>query len=151
MPLNWLLNCVNWLFSCFILFGLAQGQLQALVGDPSADVNLDASLSIHLEPDFALSADGALISNWKNLAAPTADAFHSFEGSGTSLPTFIKKSDGAPWIALEVARNQSFRMSMAGDFDDYLTFSEFTLHISLYTIFRAFNATLFEIEGAFFF
>ena len=128
---------------------MVQGQLQTLVGSPGVD--LDASLIIYLEPDSAQSGalvDGTSVSNWKNLAAPPADVFHSFVVFGTFPPIFVRKSDGVPWIAHEFSRGHSFRMSMAGDFDDYLTILDaFTLHMAIYTIFRATNAVLFEIEG----
>ena len=130
------------------LFQLAQGQLQALVGPNSPGSNLDASLIIYLEPDSALSADGALILSWKNLAAPPSDTFHSFAGLGTSPPTFVRKAEGVPWIALELARGNAFGITMAGDFDDYLTFlDDFTLHMAFYTVLCTPNETLFEIEG----
>ena len=128
---------------------IVQGQLQSLVNSPGAD--LDTSLIIHLEPDSAQSGalvDGAFVSNWKNLAAPPADVFHSFVAFGTFPPIFVRKSDGVPWIAQEFTRGHSFRMSMAGDFDDYLTtLDAFTFHMALYTIVRDTNAVLFEIEG----
>ena len=128
---------------------VVHGQLQSLVGSPGVD--LDASLIIYLEPDSAQSGalvDGTFVSSWKNLAAPSADVFHSFLAFGVFPPIFVRKSDGVPWIANEFARGHSFRMSMGGDFDDYLTILDaFTLHMVLYTIVRATNAVLFEIEG----
>ena len=127
-----------------LFFQVVQGQLQSLVGSPGVD--LDASLIIYLEPDSAQSgtlADGASVSSWKNLAAPPADVFHSFVAFVTFPPIFVRKSDGVPWIAQELARGHSLRMSMAGDFDDYLTILDaFTLHMALYTIIRATNAVL---------
>ena len=132
-----------------ILFRLAQGQLQALAGPTSSGNNLDASLIIYLEPDSALSADGALIVSWKNLAAAPSDTFHSFAGLGTSPPTFVRKGEGVPWIALELARGNALGITLAGEFDDYLTFlNDFTLHMALYTVVCAPNEILFEIEGA---
>ena len=137
-------------FILIVLFQLAQGQLQALVGPALPGNNLDVSLIIHLEPDSALSTDGALFRSWKNLAAPLSDTFHSFAGSGTSPPNFVRKGEGVPWIALELARGNAFGITMAGDFDDYLTvLSDFTLHMALYTVVCAPNEILFEIEGAF--
>ena len=136
-------------FILIVLFQLAQAQLQALVGPTSPGNNLDVSLIIHLEPDSALSADGALISSWKNLAAPPSDTFHSFVGFGTSPPTFVRKGEGVPWIALELARGNAFGITMAGNFDDYLTIlNDFTLHMALYTVLCTPNEILFEIEGA---
>ena len=132
-----------------IFFQIVQGQLQSLAGSPGT--NLDASLIIYLEPDSAQSGalvDGAFVSNWKNLAAPSADLFHSFIALGSLPPIFVRKSDGVPWIAHELTRGHLLRMSMAGDFDDYLTILDaFTLHVSFYTVFRATNTVLFEIEG----
>ena len=93
------------------------------------------SLIIHLEPDSALSADGAPISSWKNLAAPSFDTFHSFTGLGISPPLFVRKGEGVPWIALELARGNALGITMAGAFDDYLTvLNDFTLHMALYTV-----------------
>ena len=130
------------------LFQLAQGQLQTIVGPNLPGNNLDASLIIYLEPDSALSVDGALIWSWKNLAAPPSDTFHSFAGIGTSPPIFVRKGEGVPWIALELARGNAFGITMAGDFDDYLTFlDDFTLHMAFYTVICTPNETLFEIEG----
>ena len=135
-------------FILITLFQLAQGQLQALVGPNSPGSNLDASLIIYLEPDSALSADGALILSWKNLAAPPTDTFHSFVGLGTSPPIFVRKGEGVPWIALELARGNAFGITMAGDFDDYLTFlDDFTLNMVFYTVLSTTNEILFEIEG----
>ena len=136
-------------FIWLLFFQIAKGQLQSLVGSPNVD--LDASLIIYLEPDSAQSGalvDGVSVSSWKNLAAPPADAFHSFAALGILPPIFVRKIDGVPWIAQEFARGHSLRMSMAGDFDDYLTIlNAFTLHMALYTIIRDNNAILFEIEG----
>ena len=132
-----------------MFFWIVRGQLQSLVGSPGVD--LDASLIIYLEPDSAQSGalvDGTFVSNWKNLAAPPADAFHSFVAFGSLPPIFVRKSDGVPWIAHELTRGHMLRMSMASDFDDYLTILEaFTIHVAFYTIFRGPNAVLFEIEG----
>ena len=136
-------------FILIVLFQLAQGQLQALIGPTSPGNNLDVSLIIHLEPDSALSADGDFILSWKNLAASPSDTFHSFAGFGTSPPTFVRKGEGVPWIALEVARGNAYGITMVDDFDDYLTFiNDFTLHMALYTVICAPNEILFEIEGA---
>ena len=135
-------------FILITFFQLVLGQLQTLVGPSSPGNNLDASLIIYLEPDSSLIADGALILSWKNLAAPPSDTFHSFAGLGTSPPVFVRKGEGVPWIASELARGNAFGINMAGDFDDYLTFLDyFTLNMAFYTVLSTTNEILFEIEG----